>query len=50
VLDVLCSARFADAGVAEVYATLLDEGVYHCSASTMRRILRDRGLSEAAAK
>jgi len=41
VLDVLCSDRFADAGVAEVYATLLDEGIYHCSESTMHRILRD---------
>lgn len=45
VLDVLCEPRFVDAGVAEVYATLLDEGVYLCSESTMHRILRDAGLS-----
>ena len=45
VLDVLCSDRFADAGVAEVWATLLDEGVYLCSESTMHRILRDHGLA-----
>lgn len=45
VLSVLCSERFTDAGIAEVYATLLDEGVYLCSESTMHRILRDHGLS-----
>lgn len=44
-LGVLCSDRFADAGIAEVYATLLDEGVYLCSESTMHRILREHGLS-----
>ena len=42
---MLCSDRFADAGVAEVWATLLDEGVYLCSESTMHRILRDHGLA-----
>ncbi|MEZ5252702.1 MAG: IS3 family transposase [Microthrixaceae bacterium] len=45
VLEVLCSQRFVDTGVAEVYATLLDEGIYLCSESTMHRILRDRGLA-----
>jgi len=45
VVDVLCSARFVDAGVAEVYATLLDEGTYLCSESTMHRVLNDRGLA-----
>ena len=45
VLQILCSERFVDVGVAEVYATLLDEGVYLCSDSTMHRILREHGLS-----
>ena len=31
VFEVLCSSRFADRAPAEVYATLLDEGVYLCS-------------------
>lgn len=41
VLATLNSARFADASAAAVYATLLDEGVYLCSISTMYRILRE---------
>ena len=44
-LDVLCADRFADAGVSECWATLLDEGTYLCSESTMHRILRDHGLA-----
>ena len=40
VLVVLHSDRFADGSPSEVYATLLDEGVYLCSVSTMYRILR----------
>lgn len=43
VLDVLHSERFVDLAPAEVYATLLDEGVYLCSESTMYRLLRERG-------
>ncbi len=39
VLDLLRSPRFADLAPAEIYATLLDEGVYHCSVSTMYRRL-----------
>lgn len=39
-LTVLNSERFADQPPAEVYATLLSEGVYHCSVSTFYRILR----------
>ena len=39
VLDVLHSERFVDKAPHEVYATLLDEGVYHCSIRTMYRIL-----------
>jgi putative transposase len=41
VLDVLNSPRFMDLAPAQVHATLLDEGVYHCSCRTMYRILED---------
>ncbi|MBK6311250.1 MAG: transposase family protein [Candidatus Microthrix sp.] len=44
-VDTLCSDEFVDVGVDEVFATLLDDGTYLCSPSTMHRILRDRGLS-----
>lgn len=40
VLTVLNSERFADQPPAEVYATLLSEGIYYCSVSTMYRLLR----------
>lgn len=39
VRDLLHQPRFADQAPAEVYATLLDEGRYHCSIRTMYRIL-----------
>jgi putative transposase len=39
VRDLLESERFVDRSPYELYATLLDEGVYHCSVSTMYRIL-----------
>ncbi len=39
VIDVLHSERFVDQAPHEVYATLLDEGIYHCSVRTMYRIL-----------
>jgi putative transposase len=41
VLDLLHSPRFVDKAPATVYATLLDEGMYHCSIRTMYRILHD---------
>jgi len=41
VLDRLCEPRFADLAPAEVYATLLDEGVYLCSIRTLYRLLDD---------
>ena len=43
VLDVLHSDRFCDQAPAEIYATLLDEGVYLASISTMYRILHAHG-------
>ena len=43
VLEVLHSPRFAEASVAQTWATLLDEGTYLCSQSTMHRLLRAAG-------
>jgi putative transposase len=43
ILDVLHSERFCDCAPAEVYATLLDEGIYLASASTMYRVLSGEG-------
>jgi putative transposase len=43
VLEVLNSPRFADKSVAQAWATLLDEGVYLASMSTMHRVLRAAG-------
>lgn len=40
VLEVLTGERFCDKSVAQTWATLLDEGTYLCSMSTMHRILR----------
>jgi putative transposase len=45
VLATLNSARFADKSVAQIWATLLDEGTYLCSMSTMHRLLRSVGQS-----
>ena len=41
VLAVLHSERFADIAPQEVYATLLDDGIYLCSIRTMYRILEE---------
>jgi putative transposase len=41
VLGELHTDRFVDKAPATVYATLLDEGTYHCSIRTMYRILHD---------
>jgi putative transposase len=43
VLEVLHQERFWDTAPASVYATLLDEGRYLASVSTMYRLLRERG-------
>jgi putative transposase len=42
VLDLLHDERFCDLAPASVYATLLDEGSYLCSTSTMYRLLRSQ--------
>lgn len=41
---VLCEPRFCDLAPAQVYSTLLDEGVYLCGWRSMYRILDERGL------
>jgi len=43
VLDLLHAPRFVDLSVPQVWATLLDEGRYLCSRSTMYRILEANG-------
>jgi putative transposase len=43
VLAVLRHADFVDKAPAQIWATLLDEGRYLCSPSTMYRILRAHG-------
>jgi putative transposase len=43
VLDAIHDPRFVDRSVPYIYATLLDEGTYHCSMSTMYRILHSVG-------
>jgi len=45
VLAALTSERFCDKAVAQTWATLLDEGTYWCSMSTMHRILRAHGAA-----
>jgi putative transposase len=45
VLAHLHQERFQDRSPAAVYATLLDEGEYHCSIRTMYRLLEQRGES-----
>ncbi len=42
ILSVLNSERFCDLAPRQVYATLLDEGVYHCSWRSMYRILAEK--------
>jgi putative transposase len=43
VLDILHTDRFVDKAPTEVYATMLDEGTYHCSVRTMYRVLEKAG-------
>jgi len=44
VLAVLLSPRFVDQPPLQIYATLLEEGKYLCSVSTMYRVLRENVL------
>jgi putative transposase len=43
VVEVMHGARFVDASPHTIYATLLEEGTYHCSVRTMYRILEQEG-------
>lgn len=45
VRQLLYSERFVDRTPPEVFATLLDEGVYHCSMRTMYRLLQEQGAT-----
>ncbi|MCW2620771.1 MAG: transposase [Frankiales bacterium] len=45
IISVLTSPRFCDKSVAQTWATLLDEGTYLASMSTMHRLLRLIGQS-----
>jgi len=45
ILAIVVSDRFSDMSVAAIYYTLLDEGIYLASQSTIGRLLRRRGLS-----
>lgn len=45
ILAIVVSERFSDLSVAAIYYTLLDEGIYLASQSTIGRLLRRRGLS-----
>jgi putative transposase len=42
IVEVCNSERFCDKAPAQIWATLLDEGAYLCSVSTMYRLLRAR--------
>jgi transposase InsO family protein len=44
VLDVLTSDRYVDLAPLQIYAQLLDEGIYLCSVSTMYRVLAENTL------
>jgi putative transposase len=45
VLSCLHEERFQDCSPAQIYASLLDDGQYHCSIRTMYRLLNARGES-----
>ena len=49
VVEVLTSDRFVDLAPLQIYAQLLDEGVYLCSVSTMYRVLGQQRWSPNAA-
>lgn len=44
VLELLTSEQYADQPPVQVYHDLLQKGEYHCSISTMHRLLRSRNL------
>lgn len=46
ILETLCSERFVDRSPREVFATLLDEGIYLCSIRSMYRVLNENGCAK----
>lgn len=50
VLDLLHSERFQDTSPAQILATILDEGRYHCSERTMYRLLSSLGENKERRK
>jgi putative transposase len=46
VRDLLYSTRFIDDTPTEIYATLLDEKIYHCSVRTIYRLLKEDGANQ----
>jgi len=45
ILQLLTSEQYRDKSVAQTWVTLLDDGTYLASMSTMRRVLREAGLA-----
>ncbi|MGW2090242.1 hypothetical protein ACWCQ6_35655, partial [Streptomyces sp. NPDC001880] len=45
VLELMNSGEYAELPPAQIWARELDAGRYHCSVSTMYRILREKGQS-----
>ncbi len=43
IIGLLREPQYVDLAPAEIYASLLDQGVYHCSIRTMYRILSEHG-------
>ncbi|MFE2636744.1 hypothetical protein ACFXKF_18525 [Streptomyces scopuliridis] len=43
VLELMNSAEYAELPPAQIWARELDAGRYHCSVSTMYRVLREHG-------
>lgn len=43
ILSILNSEEYRDSSCEEVYASLLDQGIYHCSVRTMYRLLEKKG-------
>lgn len=46
ILNTLCSERYYDQPPAQVFNSLLDDGVYLCSVRQMYRLLEDHGLNK----
>jgi putative transposase len=46
ILETLLSERFVERAPRQIVATLLDEGIYLCSASTMYRLLRTQQMTQ----